>query len=234
MLREIGISADSRIAERFRGGFVREFESEASCIAELYLFLIRDKVKTDKTRKVLLFFTDLQTGPPPEVRPIRCLWPFDFSDYIAADAREKKQRVLDALHAGMLWLAENCGWAPQPLEDAYVEAVARDLTLKASLKKTWPSPDRRYRVRVDFRFDIDAVYLDAVLTKYHGSQEVARLKLGKARPYRGCMFDYGAEGEWTAPTVFELRSTSFIKEKWTVDFSNAIAGDAYGSQNDAR
>ena len=65
-LRDIAVSADEEIVERFRGGFVHKFGRDTCCIEELYLKLIRRKVKTPDTAKVGFTFTDLINGPPDD------------------------------------------------------------------------------------------------------------------------------------------------------------------------
>ena len=50
-LAEVMVAADERIVERFKGGFVRRFGEETTCIDELYRYLIRRQIRTEETTK---------------------------------------------------------------------------------------------------------------------------------------------------------------------------------------
>lgn len=224
-LREIIVAADKRIVERFKGGFVQTFGMEATCIHELYRYLIRRRVRTSSDWKVILIFSDVVSAPPAEALPMRCYWPFNFARYQRADRQVKKRMILDSMQDALLWLADKRGWDRIPLEEAYNEALARDLTLESYLKESWITQDKKYRVRVYFRFDLEAVHLEAVLFRNRSSDELARKELGTGRPYSGCMTDYAADGKWVTATSFQLRSSSFVREVWTVDFSAEMQSD---------
>ena len=218
-LRDIAVVADKRIDERLGDGFARRFSDETGCIEELYLSLTWRQVRTEDLAKVMFYFTDEIDSPPDKVFPMRCFWPFDFTRYQTLDAEAKKRVILDTLQEAILWLGGKLGWDTGPLHAAYAEALRRNLTLEGLVRKSWPSPDGKYRMRVYFRFDLDAVYLEAVLFRNRSKREIARKPLGTGRPYPGCMTEYSAEGVWTTPTSFELRSSDFLQQVWRADFS---------------
>ncbi|MBN1591547.1 MAG: hypothetical protein JW888_18680 [Pirellulales bacterium] len=219
-LRDINLSADDAIVERFKGGFVAQFFREASCISILYMELISRQIVTEKTPSVVAFkFTDELLEPPEKWAIGGCSWPFDFAKYVQSTPSVKKRMIVDALQAALLWMASKMDWPLKPFETAYEEAIRRDLVLERMAKKSWVSPNKQYRVRVFFRYDLEGVELAAVLSKNRSSNELARLPLGVALPYHGCLADYLSDGRWTSNTEFILQSGSFIRERWVADFS---------------
>ncbi len=221
-LAEIAVASDKRIDHRIGPDFARRFDIQTTCIEELYRSLTWRQIRTEDLAKVMFYFTDEIDSPPEKVAPMRCYWPFDFGRYRSVDAETKKRMILDTLQEAILWLAGKLGWDTGPLHAAYDEAVRRNLTLEGLLRKSWASPDRKYRMRVHYRFDLDAVYLEAVLFRNRSKREIARKPLGTGEPYPGCMTEYSAEGVWTSPTSFELRSSDFLQQVWKVDFSEEL------------
>lgn len=71
-LRDLNIGADPEIVERYKGGFVNKFGRDASCITELYCYLIRRKIVTNDEPFVALTFTDT-AGSLPEHMPFLLL-----------------------------------------------------------------------------------------------------------------------------------------------------------------
>lgn len=222
-LRGIAVCADHAIVERYKGGFVGRFGEETTCVTKLYTHLIHRKFSTDDTSKAAFDFTDEADGPPDSWGVCRCPWPFDFARYVESDTPAKKRMILDAMQEALLWLATQEGWATEPFVEAYEEMIRRDLTLEAFAKKSWVSPDGKYRVRVWFRYDLEEIELAAVLFRNRSRREIGRKRLGSARPFQTCLHYYLEEGEWISDTAFVLRSPStFARETWRVDFSKEI------------
>ena len=225
-LREIAIHADHAIVERYKGGFVQRFGEETTCVTELYAHLIHRKVSVEDTSKVCFEFTDEADGPPESWGVCRCPWPFDFARYVESDAPAKKRMILDAMQEALLWLASQEGWVTEPFVEAYEEMIRRDLMLETFAKKSWVSPNGKYRVRIWFNYDLEGIELTAVLFRNRSRREIARKPLGSARPFYGCLHYYLEVGEWTSDTTFVLRSPStFTRETWTADFSEEIEAE---------
>lgn len=221
-LREIVVAADPRVVDTFTGGFVGIFGRQTACITELYLFLIRQRVKVE-CPKIIFLFTSEAVSESVNVLPLRGVhWQFDFERYVAADSDKKKRLILDALQSGLMFVSRRLGWDQQPFEEAYAEAIRRNLTLEGLLTKKWESPGKQHVVRVHFRFDLDCVHLEAVLFQRRSNREIIRRPVASPVSYQDCLRHYGSDGKWVSETVFQLRSSSFQQQQWSVDFSDVL------------
>jgi hypothetical protein len=226
-LRDLCVDADEAIVDRHPGGFVSRFHRESCCVTELYLCLIWRKVATPDTSKVQFVFSDL-IGHPAEPEKTACgvmvqPWPFPFTDYKSSDKEAKKRLVADEFHKGLLWIARHRGWDERPFEEVYRQCLDRNLMLEAFWrKKTWLSRDKRVRVKVYYRFDLDAVELYAVVFDRRG-RELGRKLLGTGIPGVDCLRSFIGTGRWRSKSRFELCAKhTFLKEVWSADLSKIL------------
>jgi len=175
----------------------------------------------------MFMFSDLTTAPPENVYTMNCVWPFDFSRYselAQIDSEpirgQRKRMILDALQEGLLWMSSQLGWEQQPFVDAHAAALERNLVLQATLKKSWVSPNKRFRAYVHFVLDSNGVVFEAVLHRNRTKQEVARKHLCTVEAYLGCVREYAGEVKWSNTTTFSMTTTSahFTRQHWEVDF----------------
>lgn len=226
-LRDINVSADPEIVERYKGGFVQKFGRDVTCITALYRSLIHKKVVTVNQTFIHLKLTNMIDAPPQFVPgAVSYYWPFDFATYRPAGVPTKKRLILDELQRALLWIADQYHWKTEPFNDAYQEIIRRGLILEETAKKSWASPDGKWRVRVPFRYDLESIELFAALYRNHSSREITRKLIGKAMPFHACLPYYLEDGDWISSTKFELRSSTFAQEKWSADFSEEIKAAA--------
>ncbi len=204
------------------------FNQHASSVTTLYMWLIRRKVRTPDTSCVRIM---CEASISDEQRDASVVlgfgiasfsWPFDFLQYVELQPDCKKRVLLDTLQEALLWIARRQGWPTEPFEEAYREALRRDITLEGMTRKSWLSPDGKYRVRVWYKYELEAVQLWAVLFRNRGRKELCRKVLGTGIPEHGCLWDYLSEGSWISPQVFELRDQSWFRKVWRADFSDVI------------
>jgi hypothetical protein len=222
-LRALDIWADESIVDRFAGGFCHRFHRETCCIADLVSKLLWKQVITEDTPKLVFVFTDRRACP--DARTLTgdtCKWPFDFAKYVDSDTLGKKRQIIDTLYEALLWIAAQRRWPCEPFDEAYRSACKRNLVYDGFGKKSWVSPDGRYRVRVFFRYELEGVELYAVLYRNRSVTELCRRQLGRGVPDIGCLWNYLDEGKWRSETVFQLRSKGIRGEVWTADFSSAV------------
>jgi hypothetical protein len=228
-LRDIAVYADEMIASAFPSGFVGWFHREACCVTELYASLLGKKVATPDTAKVNLVFVE-QDGFKPSVGQLinvaNARWFFRFSEYAKKDAAGKKRMLLDALQAALGWIAEQRGWNPGALASSYAGAMSRDVTLQGWSKKSWASPDRKYRARVGFCFGLRAVDFFVGVFDRRGP-EVGRKPLGSVAPEMGIVRPVlTGSGNWNAANVFRLGISDahfHLPRSWEVDLSDCLA-----------
>ncbi len=228
-LRDISVYADEAIQPRFASGFVHWFHRESCCITELYRSLLRKRVVTADTAKVHLEFLDedcaLPSFRPPRLSVVMAKWPFDFSAHAEADSAGKKQKLLGALHSALVWIANDLGWDAAAFETIRAEATARNLALAGWSKKSCLSPDRKYRAKVGFNWELRTVDFFAGVFDRRG-REVGRKRLGTAVPEMGrCDSFLRSPGTWSRRNLFRLRidRTSFeLPDSWQVDLSDLL------------
>jgi hypothetical protein len=227
-LRDIAVHADDAIVERYKGGFVQRFHREASSVVEPYLAEIYRKVITDNSAKVGWTFTDELTEPP-EYSPGCCFypWPFDFSAYTASPTNYAKQKlILATLHNALLWIADREGWAIAPFEAAFNAIIDRNFKFVGYLKKSWLCPQKRFRARLYFDWQLDGIGLFAVLSRNRGKMELARVQLGTAIPMAGILHEYLNAGKWKSCTKFAVIPSLLFHKEWVVDFADPIEQNA--------
>ena len=230
ILREFQVAADDEVVERIKGGFVHRFDREAYAGAELYLRPIREsKFKTSDTGKVFVLFIDVVNNG--RLRLLSTVFnltqmnaPFDFATYHAADERGRRRMVVEELHHAILWLAERKGWDTAIFEHAAKKAAECDYVFEGISKASWASPDGKHRAKIAFRFEGDRVHFEAVLLRR--GKEIARRRLGTAPSGHDVLSYYLKHGRWLSPTMFGLKSASFIRENWQIDLTAEMAAAA--------
>ncbi|MES2788589.1 MAG: hypothetical protein V4719_03135 [Planctomycetota bacterium] len=223
-LREIDIRADERIVDRFLGGFVAKFNRDCCCITELYASLLSRRVATVGIAKLVFIFSDLIHEPPEPSKAHVIYWPFPFAAYVALSQSDKKQLIHNRLFEALTFVGGIHGWSSRSIEAIFADANATGLVLKGIGKNCWKSPSGEYRAWVEFVVELDAVYLECILTTATKRIELARRTLGTAIPQSWCLKYYLSVGRWITPTVFQLSSTDFQRWKRTADFSDVIPG----------
>jgi hypothetical protein len=228
-LRDIAVYADEKIATRFPSGFVEWFHREACCITELYVSLLWRKVLTPDTAKVNLVFVE-QEGFVPSVRQLikvaDAKWLIRFSEYAEKDAVGKKRMILDGLQSALVWIAEERGWNVGAFDACYAEAIRRNLTFEGWSKKSWASPDRKYRARVGFCFGLRAVDFFVGVFDKRG-REAGRKPLGSVVPEMGIAHPIlTGTGKWNAANMFRLQIADVhfrLPKTWEADLSDLVA-----------
>jgi hypothetical protein len=90
-------------------------------------------------------------------------------------------------------------------------------------KRSWLSPDKRYRAKIHFDFDLDQVQFTAILFRARSSQELTRKPFGTVKP---CMTPsiYASNVSWISPTKLQVLPLDvlFSTLVWTIDFSDEI------------
>jgi hypothetical protein len=230
-LRDIEVYADAIIVTKVPSGFVGWFHRETCCVAELYLGLLWRRVATPDTAKVNLVFTE-QEGFVPSVRQLidvaDARWLFRFSEYVERDVAEKKHMILDALHSALLWIAEERKWDASSLEECRAEVICRNLSYEGLSKKSWLSPNPKYRAKVGFRYGLRAVDFFVVIFDRRG-REIGNKPLGAVVPEMGVAHEVlKGTGKWIRGKAFRFLPAGYHirlpkSGSWEVDVSDLLA-----------
>jgi hypothetical protein len=229
-LRDIDVYADETIVTRFPSGFVGWFHRETCCITQPYIAVLGKKVFTPDTGKVFLTFTDPKESTPRicrcELGVLEAEWPFLFARYAEGDDVQKKCMILDGVHSAVLWVGKERGWDVRSLAECRDEIIRRDFVFEGWSKKSWASPDRKFRAKIGFQFELRRV--DLVLGVFdRKGREIGRKPLGWAVPQTGVLYHVlKANGTWTNENIFQIQSAVRVigmKNTQEVDLSDLIS-----------
>jgi hypothetical protein len=229
-LRDLQIGADHDIVERFRGGFVGWFSTESCAITDLYRYLLRRKMRTPDTAKVHLIFTDIEERAPTLRQWLEVAegwWLFGFEQYVSKDEAGKKRMIADALYEALLWIADLRGWDARVFHQCHEEALRCDLTLEGWSRRSYPCPNKRYRVRVGCRYELRRVHFYVGVFDRRG-REMGRKPLGSVITSGGigaCVMK--GTWEWVQPNTFRWKIPGccdwLLPDFWEVDLSDLIS-----------
>lgn len=215
-LRDIAVHADERIVDRFPGGFVKRFHRETCGVTAVFISQLKRKLIAPNSPKLSFVFSDLVSEPPTMLAPLRLIWPFNFSRYVTLNDREKAQQIADALADAMDWIGKSVGWPDNVVRDIWNEGKSRSFAFYGTSRKSWTSPDQRFKATIDFHMDVGGVELSAVISKNRSNQIVCEKHLDKLPAYDGCLLNYIGEGTWVSDSEFRLRASSFPPKEWLV------------------
>jgi hypothetical protein len=201
------------------------FNPESWCIPELYWRKLKD-YDTKKVNKCTIYVSD-DWG---DKEYYYTNWsdskgmnvPFNFDEYFASDNYKKKKMQLEAIHEGMVRIAEKEGWQIDPLFDAYNQCLADNLEYKFLVGKPKSSPNRKYKFNFWCNWDIDVFELYWVLQDKKGN-ELKKEKFIEREPYRG-EFIYYVKFKWidNETVLLEDNYKYGNKEKWEINLSDFI------------
>lgn len=121
---------------------------------------------------------------------------------------------LEAVHKGMMQIAEKEGWDKGPLQDAYNKCLEQELVYQFYAGKPKSSPNRKYKIGFWCNWDIDVFEVYWVLYDKKGT-ELNRKKCIEKLPYEG-EFMYYAKWKWLDNTTVLLEDKYKYgnNEKW--------------------
>lgn len=148
---------------------------------------------------------------------------FDFSSYSVLNKQGKKKMQLEAVHKGMMQIAEKEGWSTDPLLDAYNQCLERNLEYQFDVGKPKSSPDRKHKIGFWCNWDLDVFELYWVLLDRQNG-ELKRKKLISKPSYEG-EFVYYVKWRWISETavVLEDRYKYGKNESWKIDLVDQLA-----------
>ena len=213
-LREV----DLRI--RYNHIHTKKFNSEGWAVAELYYSFIKD-LEVGKVQKCTINVSDDWGNELndytnwPDYRGINIL--FDFDTYFSLGKFDRKKMLLEAVHNGMMQIAEKEDWETDTLLDAYNKCLEKNLEYQFDVGKLKSSPNRKYKIGFWCNWDIDIFELYWVLYDKKGN-ELKRKKLIDKPPYEG-EFIYYAKWKWldNNRVLLEDKYKYGKNEKWEID-----------------
>jgi hypothetical protein len=142
---------------------------------------------------------------------------FNFLKYFQLDKHNKKMMQLDAIHRGMLIIAEKEGWETEKLEEAYRNCLEINLEYKFFINKPKLSPNRKYKVILLCDWDLDNCELFWVLYD-NKSLEIKRKKLVEMKSSDGEIV-YSLKCIWLNNLIVRITCNNRYSNKVFSEFS---------------
>lgn len=199
--------------------------SETWCVQELYCSMLKE-LNTGKVVKAninirdnwgdLLEYYESYT----DVISIRNL--FDFLSYVKLDKQGKKRMQLEAIHNGMMQIADAEKWEKQPLIDAYNNCLEKNLEYQCFVGTAKSSPDKRHKINFWCNWDIDIFEVYSVLYDKNNN-EIERKKIIEKSSYDGEFIHY-VKWKWLDNTkvLLEDKYKYGNNEKWEIGIDPVI------------
>lgn len=143
-----------------------DFTLESKCIAELYWSFLKD-YDTNKVKRCNIVTSDnwgdniYKYTNWSDTKGINI--PFDFDKYFSSDNQKRKRLQLEAVHCGMMKIAEIEKWDINPLLDAHNSCLKANLEYSFILNKYKSSPNRKFKINFKCYWDIDEVRVFYIL-----------------------------------------------------------------------
>jgi hypothetical protein len=227
-LRDIAVYADERIADRYASGFVGWFHRESCCVTDLYSSVLGKSLTTLDTVKVNLLFTEHDALAPTLRQLINVAdadWEFDFSKYVDRDVGGKKEMILDSLQEALIWIATKRKWDATGFRQCHAEIIRRNLDYSGWSKKSWVSPNAKYKAKIGFSFGLRIVDFFVGIFDRKG-REIGQKPMCSVVPEMGVAhLVLKGSGSWNDGNVFcvQIADSYFhLPKSWQVDCSDLL------------
>lgn len=196
-----------------------EFLKESWSVAELYWSLLKG-YNTDKVQKINIIAVDVSESQSMNTIDVQNFKEasivVDFQSYSQSDKFNKKKIQLEAIHKGMMQIAEKEGWEIDPLLDAYIKCLEKNIEYQFEVGKPKASPDKKHKIGFWCNWDIDIFEVFWILYDKSG-KELKRKKFIEKRPYQG-EFVYYSKFKWkdNHTVIFEDRYKYGTNEVWEI------------------
>ncbi|MFC3813330.1 hypothetical protein [Lacihabitans lacunae] len=210
-LREIKLSA------QYNRIFTKEFNSETWSLSELYWSFIKE-YNTGKVKKCNVVVSDdwgdLLEYYESYVDMITIRNHFAFDTYSTLGKEDRKRMQLEAVHKGMMQIAEKEGWEIDPLLDAYNKCLEKNLAYQFEVGKPKSSPDKKHKIGFWCNWDIDIFEVYWILFDKSG-KELKREKFIEKKAFEG-EFIYYSKFKWkdSQTVIFEDKYKYGTNEVW--------------------
>jgi hypothetical protein len=135
--------------------------------------------------------------------------------------------ILNALQSALIWIANERGWDTRGLESCYAEAISRNLTFEGWSKKSWASPNGKYRARIGFSFRLRAVDFFVGVFDRRG-REIGRKPLGSVAPEMDIPRPIlTGTATWNSANAFRVRFrySVYMRKSWQVNLLDLLPGE---------
>lgn len=142
----------------FNSTYTEKFSPESWAVSEMYWSFLKD-YDTPSIKKINIYLSDdweNSLTKPMQVKGFKeAFIDFDFIKYFSLDKFERKKMQLEAIHKGMMEVAELEKWEKLPLVEAYNACLGNNLEYHFFLGKPKLSPDKKPKLNFWCNWDID-------------------------------------------------------------------------------
>jgi hypothetical protein len=227
-IRDIAIYADKSIVDFYGNGFCYHFHEHTCCIVAFILSKIYRKVETNAICKLSfdLYHHKVCFDSTPSICDGVLSFPaeFDFDTYNSPNCLPncKKQMIATFLRQSLETVCSKNLWDYSPFQSAFDSLEQEKYIITMLSKKSWMSPNRKFKVSIVCNYDITEAVFDVVLVERKTRREICRKFLGEIRPSEDLLYEVKKNCKWRSETVFETTSGGFADKIFSVDFTNEM------------
>jgi hypothetical protein len=194
-----------------------EFQKESWSVSEFYWSLLKG-YNTYKVQKINIIAVDVSESQSLNTMDVQNFKEasivVDFQSYSQSDNFNKKKIQLEAVHKGMMQIAEKEGWETDPLLDAYNKCLEKNLAYQFEVGKSKASPDKKHKIGFWCNWDIDIFEVYWILYDKSGN-ELKREKFIEKKAFDG-EFIYYSKFNWkdSNTVIFEDKYKYGTNEVW--------------------
>jgi hypothetical protein len=186
--------------------YAEKFNPESWVVPELYWTFLKD-YSTPLVQQINIYISDdwkNSLTSPMKVTGFReAFIDFDFQKYFELNNYDKKKMQLEAVHKGMMQIAQQENWELNPLLDAYNSCLKANLEFKIFIKdKFKTSPNKQHSIGFWCEWDFDFCKVFWVL-RDKNKIEIKRQLLTDEKPYDG-EFVYYLDWKWLNDLTVEV------------------------------
>jgi hypothetical protein len=149
---------------------------------------------------------------------------FDFNQYLAlTNDMQKKQMIVHCVRKELTTLFSERQWNIVPLHALFDDMKKRNYIWEGMLRPSWCNPNKKYRAKIWFRYELEEVQLIAIL--YHNRKpqnEICRRQFTTLIPTSWCVAPYVANVHWVSETILESQTPDFARKVTQVDFVDVM------------
>jgi hypothetical protein len=190
----------------YKSAYAEKFNPESRAVPELYLTFIKD-LPTPFVQQINIFISDDWKNSLTSTMKVtgfrEAFIDFDFQKYFELNNYDKKKMQLEAVHKGMMQIAQKENWEINPLLDAYNSCLKANLEFKIFIKdKFKTSPNKQHNIGFWCEWDIECCKVFWVL-RDKSKTEIKRQLLIEVKPYDG-EFIYYLDWKWLNDLTVEV------------------------------
>lgn len=204
----------------YKSTYAKDFNPESHVVSELYWSFLRSYIIPSATQQITIVLSDNRSNSLSSQGAVKgfkdAYLHFDFKKYFSLDKYDRKKMQLEAVHEGMMEIAEKENWTTDSLMEAYNNCLKSNLEYQFNKGKPKFSRNRKYKIGLWCDWDMDFIEVYWILYDKNNDERQRGL-LTKRLSYEG-NFVYFLKWKWldNSRILFEDTYKYGKNEKWVI------------------